>query len=125
MIPSLELSWGSGPFNQSMVNPIWMDVEKALYIARVGGCVTLSERLDRHNRLQMYSTERKYILMLGQDEVDDYVVRTLFFPDHPVEQVEILGDYWDSRTVTTDLELVTRVFKEFFETRNVSADLMS
>lgn len=120
-----QLYWGSGQSNNSMLNPDWDDVEKALYVARVGGAVELSEQGRIHNGLQMYSTERRYVLMLGQDQVDDYVVRSLFFPEVRPEMVEILGDLWDSRTVTSDMELVTRIFKEFFETRDVSQELMS
>ncbi|WP_457650645.1 DUF6911 family protein [Profundibacter sp.] len=43
--------------------------------------------------------------------------------DHPSimpgqEMVEILGDYWDASIVSTDLEIVRKAFKEFYDTGN-------
>ncbi|KZN12192.1 DUF6911 family protein [Marinomonas sp. TW1] len=57
---------------------------------------------------------------------DDEEVRTLFFKEKKgLPQIEILGDYWDPQLVTDDLDLVIRIFKEFYETGNVSQDILS
>ncbi len=37
----------------------------------------------------------------------------------------ILGNYWPKRQLTKDFDLVVRIFKEFFDTGNVSMDLLN
>ncbi|MEL5338804.1 hypothetical protein PTR55_02205 [Serratia nevei] len=41
------------------------------------------------------------------------------------ENVMILGNYWPKRQLTKDFDLVVRIFKEFFDTGNVSMDLLN
>ncbi|AHG20586.1 hypothetical protein Z042_13840 [Chania multitudinisentens RB-25] len=41
------------------------------------------------------------------------------------ESVIILGNYWPERQLTKDFDLVVRIFKEFFDTGNVSTDLLN
>jgi hypothetical protein len=43
----------------------------------------------------------------------------------PDEKVLILGDYWPASQLTKDFDLVVKIFKEFFDTGNVSTDLLN
>nr|WP_226906666.1 hypothetical protein [Serratia fonticola] len=65
------------------------------------------------------------MLTLGEETDDDYRVR--FYWDQSLSngKLLILGDYWPERQLTKDFELVVRVFKEFFDTGNVSADILN
>ena len=50
---------------------------------------------------------------MGEEEIFSYD-NTSVKPGE--EMVEIIGDYWDASMVCTDLEIVRRAFKEFYET---------
>lgn len=65
------------------------------------------------------------MLTLGEETDDDYRVR--FYWDQSLSNCKLLifGDYWPERQLTKDFELVVRVFKEFFDTGNVSADILN
>ncbi|WP_380181776.1 DUF6911 family protein [Kalamiella sp. sgz302252] len=41
------------------------------------------------------------------------------------ENIIILGNYWPKRQLTKDFDHVTRIFKEFFDTGNVSTDVLN
>ena len=41
------------------------------------------------------------------------------------ENIIILGNYWPKRQLTKDFDQVTRIFKEFFDTGNVSTDVLN
>lgn len=41
------------------------------------------------------------------------------------ESVMVLGNYWPERQLTKDFDLVVRIFKEFFDTGNVSTELLN
>lgn len=56
---------------------------------------------------------------------EDDEVMTLSDLTQPDENILILGDYWSARPVTKDFDLVVRIFKEFFDTGNVSMDLLN
>ena len=61
-----------------------------------------------------------YVLMLGELDEQDYSIRSFSNKDAVPERVEILGDWWDSKMVCSEINVVTRVFREFFDTHNVS-----
>jgi hypothetical protein len=76
--------------------------------------------------LQIWSEGFNYLGLLGELTDDDYEVRT--FTRHEADSkhmVEIAGYLWDSRTVVRDFGLVERAFREFFETDDVSRNLMN
>ena len=41
------------------------------------------------------------------------------------KKIQIYGDYWSENQLTNDFDLVVRTFKEFFDTGNVSADILN
>lgn len=66
------------------------------------------------------------VTMLDNINEDEEEVRSLFFQEKKgLPQIAILGDYWDPQIVTDDLDLVIRIFKEFYETGNVSQAILS
>jgi hypothetical protein len=70
-------------------------------------------------------TEGRYSVLMLRDTREDYIVRTLTNTDHDSGFIEIIGDLWDARTVTSNFDLVVQVFKEFFETGDVSREILS
>ena len=126
MRPPLKLFWGARASFQKLDTPLWKDVEVALkYNQDEGGVVELHEVGDITHQIQLYTGGGFFLLMLGrQTEDGDHDVRTLFSPEIPESPIEILGDYWSAKTVTSDFSLVLQAFKEFFETRDVSTRLM-
>ena len=75
--------------------------------------------------LQVRAENGNYMLTLGEETDDDYMVRFYWDQSLPNDNLLILGDYWPERQLTKDFELVVRVFKEFFDTGNVSADILN
>lgn len=68
----------------------------------------------------------KYLLTLGElGENGQVVVRTLTIPDADPRMVAILGDFWDSRTITEEFQDVIKVFQEFHSTGTVGNSLNS
>lgn len=72
--------------------------------------------------MQLESDNKRYLMTLLEITEDDTVVRAYDNPTAPAEMVDILGDSWDARQLTDDFKLVVRLFKEFFETGNVSRE---
>ena len=50
--------------------------------------------------------------------------RVYINPDAEDTPVDVLGDMWSARLLTKDFDLVTRAVKEFFETVDVSYDIL-
>jgi hypothetical protein len=71
------------------------------------------------------SDNNTYLITLLEDVGDDLDVRAYDNPTATAKMVEVLGDYWDARMLTDDFDLVVRLFKEFFETGDVSRDWLS
>jgi hypothetical protein len=63
---------------------------------------------------------QKYLVTLLEDTGEDMNVREYDNPTASAEMVDILGDSWDARQLTDDFDLVVMLFKEFFETGDVS-----
>ncbi|MFK3798499.1 DUF6911 family protein [Pseudomonas sp. NPDC088444] len=66
-----------------------------------------------------------YLVTLLEEVEDDTEVRAYSNPTACAEMVELLGDYWDARLLTSDFDFVCMVFKEFFETGDVSRQWLS
>ncbi|MEJ2046125.1 MAG: hypothetical protein P8X74_19230 [Reinekea sp.] len=64
------------------------------------------------------------VISLNNPNWEAESMRGLFYQEYPklgkVPMVEIGGNYWDARSVTTDIEVVKTIFKEFFETGKIS-----
>lgn len=88
-------------------------------------CVTV-DKLDDKNYLIseiQVRMEKDFYLVTFLNENDEIMsITDLTQPD---EKVLILGDYWPASQLTKDFELVVRIFKEFFDTGNVSTDLLN
>lgn len=61
-----------------------------------------------------------YLVTLLETTEDDSDVRFYSNPMASAEMVEILGNDWDARHLTRDFDLVCNLFKEFFDTGDVS-----
>jgi hypothetical protein len=75
--------------------------------------------------LEVIADNGNFILSLGVDDGEDYVVKTYTNVSTTIDQVNVLGNLWDSTLICTDLSVVIKVFREFLETGNVSEDLLS
>jgi len=71
------------------------------------------------------SDNNTYLITLLEDIGDDLNVRAYDNPTATAQMVEVLGDYWDARMLTDDFDLVVMLFKEFFETGDVSRHWLS
>jgi hypothetical protein len=110
--------------------PKWTAVEEKLQtVLPNAGTVTLDTE-DEHGRsysLQMRADNGKYLITLGVETEDDWVVRTYHNPtiQSSNKKVEIIGDLWKEQMICLDKEIVMAVFKEFFETGDVSKMYLS
>ena len=82
--------------------------------------------------LQVEIEGGKFLLALGEDDGDDYNVRNYVQTEKELnasstepEKIKILGNYWDKHLICTDKEKVCAVFEEFFETGDVSKDILN
>lgn len=75
--------------------------------------------------LQIRTESGYYMMTLGEICEDEYHVRTYWDPSKPDAGMTILGDSWPERQLTKDFDLVVRIFKEFFDTGNVSTALLN
>jgi len=109
-------------------DPSWSDVLRILNFARGGrGTVQLS-LLDPPEvgpqELQLILQGHRGILMLGVLTENDHFVRTLWNPDTPAGSAELGAYNWDQRTVCSDTRIFEEVFLEFFQSGDVSAELL-
>lgn len=92
------------------------------------GSLTLDMLNGEYNMadmLQVRTENGYYLITLGEICEDEYQVRTYWDSTEPDAAMMILGDHWPKRQLTRDFELIIRVFKEFFDTGNVSTKLLS
>jgi hypothetical protein len=62
---------------------------------------------------------------LGEDDGEDYIVRSYFGGGEAGKLVDILGDAIDASAVCTDVEIVVDIFRAFFSEGRVSRTLMA
>jgi len=107
--------------------PAWSDIEQKLSDAwKRSGTVTLdvSDGPDiGPQSLQMQTENAQAVIMLGVDDGAEYEVRTYSEGLH-AHDAEILGNRWSGKTVCSDLNIVSRAFREFSDTGDVSGDLL-
>ncbi len=132
-MPKLSLSWsigvGADCRGGNKKYPEWSEIEVHLNeIEATSGSVTITV-VDGPEigpqTLQVFSDRGSYLLMLGEDNGDDWDVRTLTNLHAPLGPIEILGYYWDPKMVCSDFNIVRRAFKEFFDKGDVSRDLLN
>ncbi|MGI4850205.1 MAG: DUF6911 family protein [Janthinobacterium lividum] len=106
--------------------PTWSLVEEKIKtVLLTQGTVDLETEVGEskyRRQLQVQADNGNFLLMLGVETENDWVVRTY---DHPEvglseETIDILGDVWLRRKICLDKEVVTNIFKEFFTTGDVS-----
>ena len=123
-----ELTWTRGNRSGNAADPTWNDVQRELNATLSSAGTTQLDVMDAGEvgpvSLQVFSESGRFLLMLGENTIDDYEVRTLYDPARGKGMVPILGNEWDNRTVTNDESLVLESFLQFFETGTVSADLL-
>jgi hypothetical protein len=125
----ISVSWTVGAGQDcrggNQKSPAWREIELKLNeIKKSSGTITvdLTGMADFESRsLQVQTENGSSILSLVED--DD--IRTFTNKHMDRQQIEILGDLWDSRLVCQDFDIVVRVFKEFYDTGDVSRDILS
>jgi len=74
---------------------------------------------------QVESEGGRSVMSLGEDDGEDFVVRSYTNDAATDGKVEILGNEWDSRLVCNDQNLVKEIVLEFLTTGNVSRQYLS
>ena len=127
------LSWVFGAGDQASGGnktlPAWQDIEFYLdEVKRRNGSLTLNV-VDGPDvgpqLLQVFSDNGKYVLSLGEDDGEDYIVRSYLNPELKGSEYEVLGNTWGGELVCLDFSVVNDAFEEFFLTGNVSRSLLS
>jgi hypothetical protein len=126
MMNKLLLSWSISQKGGTKNSNCWDDIVNFLDDLRLSsGCITV-DKLDDENYLIseiQVRMERGFYLVIFLNENDEVMsINELKQPD---EKVLILGDYWPASQLTKDFDLVVKIFKEFFDTGNVSTDLLN
>ena len=80
---------------------------------------------DSAEMLQIRTENGYYLIILGEIVEDEYKVRTYWDSSKPDTGILILGDYWPESQLTKDSEFIVKILKEFFDTGNVSKELLS
>lgn len=128
-----SLSWvvgfGSECQGGRIKEPSWSDVELHLKeVCEVAGSVTLeTENFNGFEllSLQVAAEHGVFAMTLGEDNGEDYIVRSYLGAGNSGRVVDVLGDAVDASAVCTDFEIVIDIFRGFFEEGRVSRSLMA
>lgn len=129
----LRLSWATplnvSPSGGSAIVEDWESIKLRLdYMKKSLGTVTLTviggARLGPMS-LQVIADSGVYVVALLESDENDTNVRAYTHPTAGGERVCVLGDYWDARDLISDFDLVLMMFKEFFQTGDVSRQLLN
>ncbi len=112
-----------------MPNPSWSEIHLRLEeVHGSSGTVSL-EPLEGSGigprQLQVRSDSGNYLLTFGFETDDDWIVRTFTNKSPKREQVNILGDLWDPQSICTDFGVVQHAFRQFFDTGDISKEMLS
>jgi hypothetical protein len=122
----LLLSWCISQKGGSQYFPYWEDIYGLLNKLKLSyGSVSI-DRLDHENYLIseiQVKMENGFYLVTLLNEDDD--VLSLSDPIQSDKKIFILGDSWSISQTTQDFDLVIRIFKEFFETGDVSKEILN
>ncbi len=128
------LSWTTGSSGRlvggKLRRPSWGDVEQHLEAAARTGCGTVI--LDIVNAdevgpqsLQVHCKCGMFDVTLGETTTDDHDVRVLN-PAYAISTSRIPStDWFPTNSLSEDFSLIRRILREFFETGNVSRELLS
>lgn len=112
-------------------NPKWSDVEEFLMILKGGSGGVRLRIIPEPDIGPMYldvsTDDGFYLLTLLECSESDSMVRSYWNKSKSGRdnKIQIYGDYWPEHQLTNNFDLVVRVFKEFFDTGNVSADILN
>lgn len=125
----MRVSWTIGRRSGRLTEPSWAEIEKHLVaLQKHSGAVTL-DIVDGPDlgpqSLQVRAERGRFVLTLGEDDGEDYTVRTFANDTADSQRVEVLGDLWDPGLVCDRFEIVLGAFTEFFETGDVSRNILS
>ena len=98
--------------------------EKLISVLNGSGSVGLNAT-DRERNLDVISDKGMYLLTLGEETEDDYAVRSYTNNEVSHELIDLLGNLWDSRMITTNRDLIFSVFHDFVNTGDVSRKILS
>ena len=124
-----NLSWTRAGTSGNTDSPAWNDVQRELTEAMRSSGTTQLTVINAPeigpDLLQVFCESQRFVIMLGENTINDHEVRTPYDADRSPRNVSILGNEWDNRTVSDDESFVLSVFLQFFETFNVAHDLLS
>ena len=120
--------WSTNNLGGNIENCSWDNIfEKLKSIKNKSGSLGISV-LDGPDvgvqNLDMRADGNLYLVTLGEDDGNDYIVRSYFDPIRIEEMIDILGDKYDARSLISDFDLIIRIFKEFFCTGDVSHEIL-
>lgn len=126
---NLSLKWTLNGQGGKKKFPTWEEVKENLSeLDGRAGTLTL-DIFDSGNigpdMLQVRAESGNYLLTLGEETDDEYKVRFYWNASLTNDKSLILGEYWSERQLIKDFDLVVRIFKEFFDTGNVSEDILN
>lgn len=125
----LKLSWTLAGKGGNKKISSWDDIKHCLYLLKdAEGTLTLdviNSNEHEAEMLQLRTEKGFYFMTLSGIRDDEYIVRTFNDLSQPNIEIMILGDNWPAQQVTRDFNLAVRIFKEFFDTGNVSTDLLN
>ncbi|AIU88623.1 DUF6911 family protein [Pectobacterium odoriferum] len=109
--------------------PEWDDIKELLLkLKGKAGSTRLSILPDPEigpSHLNVSTDNGFYLCTLLEYTKDDSDVRSYWDMSVSDKKILIYGDYWPERQLTKDFDLVVRIFKEFFDTGNVSTELLN
>ena len=112
--------------NQNVAD--WVTIERLLEGIRYGSGSVNLHRMDAPDvgpqKLQVQSEYSQYMLTLGENTVDDYEVRTYDNGQGMNGLVGFGGEPFPACSVFSDFHIVLRAFREFFDTGDVSRELL-
>ncbi|MBS9427527.1 DUF6911 family protein [Photorhabdus akhurstii] len=77
-------------------------------------------------QLSLYSQDNNYLLLLSEFDIEgEHNVRTPNNDNASGNCIDILGEMHSDKTLVQNFDFIYRVFKEFFNTGNVSKELLN
>src|SRR4051812_2857071 len=124
------LWWALSGDQGDQICPNWERIESLLH--RIGSksvSGTISLKVDDGpeigpDLLQVRAQGGNYLVTLGILTADDYDVRSSKNKNARPGVTSILGEVWNNRVVITDINVVREAFKQFFESGDVSQELL-
>ena len=126
---NFKMSWTLDETGGNKQIPSWDNVLNQLnQLKEKKGSITLDTLTSSDNEAEMLQVRTEngfYLITLGEIFEDEYQVRTYWDGSKPDAEMMILGDCWSERQLTKDFALVINIFKEFFDTGNVSMEFLN